>query len=78
MKNLFERLKPELLEEVEKRKEYIPHGMERFSRNLSELDYVIDLRYEDVLTLEEMYRKVYKENPINCWACFEKNEDQLA
>jgi hypothetical protein len=58
MLNLFERLKSELRKDIESEKELYPLSCERLKKDLSEVFWVVDLRYDNVINLESRAKRL--------------------
>lgn len=73
MKNLLERLKPEILQEMENRYNVYPLVIKELKNELENLYYVNDIRYQFIIQLESMHLAAFNEFPKNGWEHFNNN-----
>lgn len=73
MKNLLERLKPEILFCIEKDVEEYPLAIEELKNELAKLHYVNDLRYKFIIQLDTYYLNAFNTLPKSGWENFIEN-----
>lgn len=73
MKNLLQRLKPEILIEMDKYNEKYPLVIKELKNELENLYYVNDIRYQFIIQLETYYLAAYNKFPANGWENFIEN-----
>jgi len=70
MKNLLEKLKPEVLNEIEKSADKYPLAVMELKQELEKLYYVIDVRYGDIVQLDTYFLCAFNRLPNNGWEHF--------
>jgi hypothetical protein len=73
MKNLLEKLKPEILNEIEKDCSRYPLAVEELKNELAKLFYVSDIRYAYIIQLDSYYLNAFYKLPYNAWENFNEN-----
>lgn len=73
MKNLLERLKPEILIEMEKYNKQYPLAIKELKNELENLYYVNDIRYQYIIQLETYHLSAFNKFPNNGWENFIEN-----
>ena len=73
MKNLLERLKPEILFCIEKDVEKYPLAVQELKNELGKLHYVNDLRYQFIIQLDTYYLNAFNTLPKSGWENFIEN-----
>ncbi len=71
MKNLLERLKPELLNEIEKSVDKYPFAVKELKNELKDLFYVSDIKYGNIVQLESYFLCAFNRLPNNAWENFQ-------
>lgn len=77
MKNLLEKLKPEIQELINNDLLEYPHSTPLLINELISTYYISDLKYFCILDIEKYYRKIYNENSSTPWDCLVKDYDKL-
>jgi hypothetical protein len=70
MKNLLERLKPEILTEIEKTVDKYPFAVKELTNELKDLFYVSDIKYGNIVQLDTYFLNAYNRLPNNAWEHF--------
>lgn len=70
MKNLLERLKPEIANAINEAEIQYPLLVLELKNELSNLFYVSDLRYGSIVQLETYYLLAFNKIPSNGWENF--------
>ena len=70
MKNLLERLKPEILTEIEKSADKYPYAVQELRNELKDLFYVSDVKYGNIVQLETYFLCAFNRLPNNAWENF--------
>jgi hypothetical protein len=70
MKNLLERLKPEILNEIEKTLGKYPLAVMELKQELEKLYYVSDIKYGTIVQLDSYYLNAFYKLPNNAWEHF--------
>lgn len=73
MKNLLERLKPEILQEMDSQFNAYPLVIKELKNELENLYYVNDIRYQFIIQLESYYLAAFNKFPANGWENFIEN-----
>lgn len=73
MKNLLERLKPEILQEMDSQFNAYPLVVKELKNELENLYYVNDIRYQFIIQLESYYLSAFNRFPANGWENFIDN-----
>jgi hypothetical protein len=70
MQNLLERLKPEILDEIQKTADKYPFAVLELKNELQNLFYVSDIRYGIIVQLYSYYLNAFYRLPNNAWENF--------
>jgi hypothetical protein len=70
MKNLLERLKPEILTEIQKSADKYPFAVQELTNELKDLFYVSDVKYGNIVQLETYFLCAFNRLPNNAWENF--------
>lgn len=70
MKNLFERLKPEIREAIENDLALYPSSMTELIEELSNNYFISDVRYGCIIHIQSHFIRIFKKSFINAWECF--------
>lgn len=73
MKTVYERLRPELVAQIEKESVKYPTSMEALIKRLQAEFFFTDVRYGDVITLESMYQDAFGKKCDHMSYCFKEN-----
>jgi hypothetical protein len=73
MKNLLERLKPEILDLIEIDAIKYPLASKWLKDELQNLFYVNDIKYAYIVQLESYYLNAFNTFPKNAWENFNEN-----
>lgn len=67
MKTLFEKVKPEVLSEIEAAKEKYPHTIKELEGALKGIEHLGDLQLRHVIELESFYHLAFGKFPFSFW-----------
>lgn len=70
MKNLLERIKPEILKEIDNSYDTFPSVVQELKDELASLYYVSDVRYGTIIQLDNYYLSTFNQLPNNGWQNF--------
>lgn len=70
MKNLLEKLKPEILNQIEESVDRYPLAVQDLKNELQNLFYVSDVKYGTIVQLDTYFLSVYNKLPNNAWEHF--------
>jgi hypothetical protein len=75
MKNLLERLKPEIALAIDIEYAEYPSLKEDMINILNDTQFLTNLKYTYILDLERLYRKAFGDFPNKVWDCLIENKD---
>lgn len=70
MKNLLEKLKPEILKELDKSADKFPSVIKEIKDELESLYYISDIRYGTIIQLDSYFLCAFNKLPNNGWQNF--------
>lgn len=70
MKNLLEKLKPEILNQIEESVDRYPLAVQDLKNELQNLFYVSDVKYGTIVQLDTYFLSAYNKLPNNAWEHF--------
>lgn len=70
MKNLLEKLKPEILNQIEESVDKYPLAVQDLKNELENLFYVSDVKYGIIVQLDTYFLSAYNKLPNNAWEHF--------
>jgi hypothetical protein len=73
LKTLLEQLKPEVREAIESQRSLYPNTIDYLCRNLSEVYFVSDLRYEDAMNIMSHYKTAFGKKAETPWDCLNRS-----
>ncbi len=77
MKNLLEKLKPQIKELINNDLLEYPTSTTLLINELTSTYYMNELKYFCILDIESYFRKVYGYQPSNAWDCLVENYNEL-
>lgn len=73
MKNLLERLKPEIKAVLDEEAVNYPNIAAEMRTHLTKTEYISDLRYHNAILLESYYYIAFNTRPFSAFDCFLDN-----
>ena len=70
MKNLLEKLKPEIINQIEESVDRYPLAVQDLKNELENLFYVSDVKYGTIVQLDSYFLCAYNKLPNNAWEHF--------
>lgn len=70
MKNLLEKLKPEILKEIEESANRYPLATRELKDELKSIYYISDIRYGFIIQLDSYHLAAFNKLPNNAWENF--------
>jgi len=77
MKNLLEKLKPQIQELINNDLLEYPTSTQLLINELTSTYYMNELKYFCILDIENYFSKVYNHRPSNAWDCLVENYNEL-